>query len=85
METRAEWPYRWPLRQQVFLLAEWAVLTSLLRERRNMWEPIFLPSSGVVVTTTKEASFRLRAAGYGLKKRAEVIARPLGLRMADFR
>ena len=50
-----------------------------------MWEPIFFPSSGVVVTTTEEASLRARASGSGLRKRAEVILRPLALRIADLR
>ena len=50
-----------------------------------MWELIFLPSSGVVVPTTEEASFRAQAAESGLRKRAQLISRPLALRMADFR
>ena len=50
-----------------------------------MWEPIFFPSSGVVVTTTEEASLRARASGSGLSNRAEVIVRPLALRIADLR
>ena len=48
-----------------------------------MCEPIFLPSSGVVVTTTEEAFLGARASGSGFRKRAEVISRPLALRMAD--
>ena len=50
-----------------------------------MLEPIFLPSSGVVVTTTEEASFRERASGSGLRKRAEVISTPLALSIAVLR
>ena len=85
LQTGAVWPYLWQLRQGVVLLAEWAILTSHFRERRKMWEPIFLPSSGVVLTTTEEASLRARASGSGLRKRAEVISRPLALRMTDLR
>src|ERR1700761_1708032 len=50
-----------------------------------MWAPIFLPSSGVVVTTTEEALFSARAAGSGFRKRAEVISMPLAFCMAVFR
>ena len=50
-----------------------------------MLVPILLPSSGQVVTTTEEASFRERASGSGLRKRAKVISTPFALSIAALR